>query len=157
MIRGNKSTNVNILLNELKTVKDLIYSDCGLNLTNLKLSTESLEYGACSFKLNDKKIQYRVSKITPLKTGQFVTIWQRNKDGITEPFDISNDLDFIIIAAKRDNNFGQFIFQNLYWQKRVLLPKITKRENAELEFIHLGTLSKINKRRNPKLGRQNTS
>jgi len=100
MIRGNKSTNENILLNELKTFKNLIYDDCGLNLTNLKLSTESLAYGACSFELNNKKIQYRVSKITPLKSGQFVTIWKRNKDGITEPFDISDDLDFIIITAK---------------------------------------------------------
>jgi hypothetical protein len=126
MIRGNKSTNVNILLNELKTVKDLIYSDCGLNLTNLKLSTESLEYGACSFKLNDKKIQYRVSKITPLKTGQFVTIWQRNKDGITEPFDISNDLDFIIIAAKRDNNFGQFIFPKSVLAEKGIITKNNK-------------------------------
>jgi len=103
-------TTVSMLPNELKNAKRLIYDNCGLTLTNLKLNTESLEYEACSFELNSKKIQYRLSKITPKKTGQFVTIWKRNKDGITEPFNISDDLDFIIIAAKREDNFGHFIF-----------------------------------------------
>ncbi|RZK78103.1 MAG: hypothetical protein EOO92_11740 [Pedobacter sp.] len=113
MTVGKTITNVNILPNELKSVKELVYDNCGFELTNLNLSTESLEYGACSFELNKKKIQFRVAKITPLKTGQFVTIWKRNKDGITKPFDISDDLDFIIIAAKKENNFGQFIFPKL--------------------------------------------
>lgn len=39
-----------------------------------------------------------------------MTIWKRNKEGITEPFDISDDLDFIIITSKSGDNFGQFIF-----------------------------------------------
>ena len=125
-MRGNKSTSENILLNELKTFKDLVYDDCRLNLTNLKLSTESLAYGACSFELNNKKIQYRVSKITPLKSGQFVTIWKRNKDGITEPFDISDDLDFIIIAAKRENNSGQFIFPKSVLAEKGIITKNNK-------------------------------
>ena len=32
------------------------------------------------------------------------------KQGITEPFDISDDIDFIIITSKSGDNFGQFIF-----------------------------------------------
>ena len=39
-----------------------------------------------------------------------MTIWKRNNHGITIPFDISDDLDFIIIGAKRENDLGQFIF-----------------------------------------------
>ena len=39
-----------------------------------------------------------------------MTIWKRNKDGTTEPFDISDDIDFIIITSKCGCNFGQFIF-----------------------------------------------
>jgi len=100
----------NSIHNDLRLAKELVYDKCGLNLKNFKLSAESIEYGACSFELNGKKIQYRVSKITPTKTGQFVTIWKRNKDGITVPFDISDDIDFIIISARSDGNFGQFIF-----------------------------------------------
>ncbi|GGC75946.1 hypothetical protein GCM10011387_32180 [Pedobacter quisquiliarum] len=126
MKSANTSTNVNTLPNELKTVKELIYDNHGLNLTNLKFSTESLEYGACSFELNNKKIQYRVAKITPLKSGHFVTIWQRNKNGITEPFHISDDLDFIIIAAKRGNNFGQFIFPKFVLAEKGIITNNNK-------------------------------
>ena len=126
MKSANTSTNVNILPNELKTVKELIYDNHGFDLTNLKLSTESLEYGACSFELNNKKIQYRVAKITQLKSGHFVTIWQRNKDGITEPFHISDDLDFIIIVAKRENNFGQFIFPKFVLAEKGIISNNNK-------------------------------
>jgi hypothetical protein len=95
---------------DLETVKKLLYDKCGFKLTNLIQHSESLEYGACSFILNDMKIQQRISKITPTKTGQFVTIWKRNNNGITEPYDIIDDLDFIIIISKSDHNFGQFVF-----------------------------------------------
>jgi len=101
---------VNLIYSELEAVKELVYSKCGFELTNLKQHFESAEYSACSFKLAGKTIQFRVSKITPAKNGQFVTIWKRNKDGITEPFNVLDDLDFIIITSKSDDNFGQFIF-----------------------------------------------
>lgn len=96
--------------NHLKVVKELVYDNCGLVITNLKSNMESVEYGACSFELNGKKIEYRVSKITPTKNGQFVTIWKRNNVGITEPFAVTDSLDFIIITVKSDENFGQFVF-----------------------------------------------
>ena len=103
-------TTENALHNDLKIVKELVYDKCGFRLTNLKLNSESVEYGACSFKLNGQTIEHRVSKITPTKTGQFVTIWKRNKDGITEPFDIFDDIDFVVITSKIGDNIGQFIF-----------------------------------------------
>ena len=103
-------TTIDSFHRDLKIAKELIYDNCGFKLTNPKLNTESVEYGACSFELNGKAIQFRVSKITPTKTGQFVTIWKRNHDRITQPFDISDNLDFIIIASRGQNNVGQFIF-----------------------------------------------
>lgn len=96
--------------NHLKVVKEFVYDKCDINLSNLKQHSESQEYGACSFELNGKKIQQRISKITPTKIGQFVTLWKRNKDGITEPFDFTDSIDFIIIIAVSGTNFGQFIF-----------------------------------------------
>ena len=39
-----------------------------------------------------------------------MTIWKRNQDGVTEPFHIQDDFDFIVITAKNGDNFGQFIF-----------------------------------------------
>ena len=110
MTLENTLTLLNSIHNDLKIVKELVYDKCGFDLTDLKQNLESKEYGACSFVLNGKTIQQRISKITPTKTGQFVTIWKRNENGITAPFDNSDDFDFVIITARNDNNFGQFIF-----------------------------------------------
>jgi hypothetical protein len=93
----------------------LVYDKCGFDLTNLKQNVESKEYGACSFNLNEKTIQQRVSKITPTKTGQFVTIWKRNKNAITEPFDISDDFDFVIITSRNEEKLDNLFFQNRFW------------------------------------------
>ena len=103
-------TLLNSIHNDLKLVKELVYDKCGFDLTNLKKNLESKEYGACTFELNGKSIQQRFSKITPTKSGQFVTIWKRNDNGITEPFDNSDEFDFIIITARDKEHFGQFIF-----------------------------------------------
>ena len=106
----NTLTTFNSIHSDLKVMKELVYDKCGFDFTNLKQNLESKEYEACSFELDGKTVQYRCSKITPTKIGQFVTIWKRNKGGITKPFDILDDLDFIIITSKSGNNFGQFIF-----------------------------------------------
>jgi hypothetical protein len=103
-----------ILLNnihsDLIVVKELVYDKCDFEFINLKQNIECKEYGACSFVLNGKMIRQRISKITPTKKGQFVTIWKRNHDGITEPFDNTDKFDYLIITARNDENFGQFIF-----------------------------------------------
>ena len=110
MTNENTLTILKSIHNDLIIVKELVYDKCGFKLMNLKQNLESVEYGACSFVLNGQKIQQRISKITPTKTGQFVTIWKRNRNGITEPFDFADELDFVIITAISDNNLGQFIF-----------------------------------------------
>lgn len=117
---------INNFHNDLKMVIQFVYYKCGFDLTNPKLDNESVKYGACSFVLNGNSIQHRVSKITPTKVGQFVTIWKRNKDGITEPFNTSDALDFIVITAKSGDNFGQFIFP-----KAVLADKGIITQNAK--------------------------
>ena len=99
-----------LLHTELKIAKELVYDPCGFVMTELKQNPESADYGASSFKLNGRKVEYRVSKITPTKVGQFVTIWKRNTEGITEPFDSEDELDFIIVTSKKEDKIGQFIF-----------------------------------------------
>lgn len=94
----------------LKITKELFYDKYGFKLAELNVHPESQEYDACSFKLNRKTIEYRTSKITPTKTGQFVTLWKRNKEGITEPFDVSDDFDFMTITSKTEDRIGQFVF-----------------------------------------------
>jgi hypothetical protein len=102
--------SINSFHSDLKIAKEMVYDQCNLDFKNPKLNVESIEYGACSFELDCKKIQHRVSKITPTKNGQFVTIWKRNQNGITEPFDSNDKIDFIIITARSGENLGQFIF-----------------------------------------------
>lgn len=108
---------------DLALLKELLYDTCDLEVKDFNLHKESAEYGACSFLLNGKSVQYRCAKITPKKTGQFVTVWKRNNHGITAPFDVADELDFMFITAKSENLFGQFIFP-----KEILIEKgiITK-------------------------------
>jgi len=74
------------------------------------MEPESAEYGAYTFKLNDFLIRFRVAKITPTKIGQFVTLWKRVGNGSTQPYDISDLVDFFIISTRKEKHFGQFIF-----------------------------------------------
>lgn len=108
----------NQLVSELLLIKELVYDKYNFELSNLVMDSESAEYQACSFKLNSFQIIHRLSKITPTKIGQFVTIWKRNNKGITAPFDVSDDFDFIVITSKSGENLGQFVFP-----KSVLLEK----------------------------------
>lgn len=103
-------TTTNAFQNDLNIAKKLVYDQCNLSFGNLNWNAESMEYGACSFELNGKKIEHRTSKITPTKIGQFVTLWKRNQNGITEPLDSNDQIDFVIITARSGDNLGQFIF-----------------------------------------------
>ncbi|MEO7047936.1 MAG: MepB family protein [Ferruginibacter sp.] len=105
-----KNINSPILHPDLELINEHIFKGCGLQITNLVTEPESKEYAAHHFQLNGLNVVYREAKITPTKTGQFVTIWKRNKEGITTPFDISDDNDLYLIAAKKDTHSGIFIF-----------------------------------------------
>lgn len=112
---------------DLHILKKLVYDKFNLDLVGLSIEDESQEYGACSYKINGKAVQFRVSKITPKKAGQFVTIWKRNEQGITQPFEETDQIDFIVISSRNGHNFGQFIFP-----KSVLIDKeIITRKNKE--------------------------
>lgn len=95
---------------KLRELKESVYDRCGFRLSDYKAHSEGVGYGACSFVLNGRKIEHRVSKITPTKTGQFVTTWKRNHLGITVPFDVTDDLGFIVITCGTSGSLGQFIF-----------------------------------------------
>lgn len=95
---------------DLQLAEKLIYNECGFQVQNLVWNPESTNYGACSFALNNKKIEFRVAHKTPTKIGQFVAVWKRNHIGKTAPFDVLDGLDFMIISVRNSNYFGQFVF-----------------------------------------------
>jgi hypothetical protein len=114
----------NNLQYHLHTAKNLVYNKCGFYFNELIIEEESNEYGACNFRLNKLKIKFRISKITPTKTGQFVTIRKRNQEGITQPFDITDEIDFVIISSQNGDDIGQFIFpSSVLLDKRIISGK----------------------------------
>ena len=116
--------SLNAINQDLNIIKELVYDKCSFKIENFKQDAESAGYAACCFELNEKLIQYRLAKITPTKTGQFVTIWKRNAEGVTAPFDDTDHLDFIIITCRKEVQLGQFIFPvKVLVEKRIISTK----------------------------------
>jgi hypothetical protein len=109
--------------NDLSIINKLVYAKCGLALSSLIFHLEGAAYSACSFELNGYKVEHRVSKTTPAKSGQFVTIWKRGMEGITVPFDNSDDIDFVVITSRSGENLGQFIFPKAILAKEGVFSK----------------------------------
>ena len=95
---------------ELKRIEKEVYEKCSFKITDFIVETESKEYGACQFQLNNMTIICRNAKKTPKKNGQFVTFWKRTKDKSIGPYEESDTIDFFIINVRDGNQFGQFVF-----------------------------------------------
>ncbi len=109
----------------LQNVDETIFQPLGLKLLDAEEDLECREYSGCSFTVNGLNIKFRTAKITPAKTGQFVTIWKRNDQGETAPFDSDDPYNFYLISASKDNEKGIFIFP-----KEILVKKgILSHEN----------------------------
>ena len=91
-------------------INNLVFEKCKFEVKEVILENESQTYGACTFKLDKLSFIFRVAKITPTKAGLFVSIWKRNHAGVTAPIDNIDEMDFIIITARNEDNFGMFIF-----------------------------------------------
>lgn len=109
-MKGQETKEICFFNKDLILAQNLIYERCNFTCSSIIPEAESKEYGAGSFSINGKKIIYRVSKTTPTKTGQFVTIWKRNGIGATTPYEEKDDFDFFIICCRKENDLGQFIF-----------------------------------------------
>ncbi|OGT29772.1 MAG: MepB domain containing protein [Gammaproteobacteria bacterium RIFCSPHIGHO2_12_FULL_35_23] len=99
-----------LIPSDLLAIKNLIFKPANFKCTKPVIETESSEYGACTFKLNALTVKFRVAKITPTKSGQFVALWKRVGKTPIQPFDSSDQIDLVIICVRKDNHFGQFIF-----------------------------------------------
>jgi hypothetical protein len=105
-------------LSEVLLTLQSVYEPNGWQCEGLVLQKESAEYGACSFKLNDRIIQLRIAKITPRKNGQFVTLWKRIGTSSIMPYDLIDPVDLFIIFVQQGDQAGQFVFP-----KSMLLKK----------------------------------
>ncbi|MFD8544578.1 MepB family protein [Streptomyces sp. NPDC059649] len=95
---------------DLLAAKALVYDPSGFACSLPVPEPESSEYAACRFTLDGGSVRFRVAKTTPTKVGQFVTVWQRSKEGPIRPFDADDGVDLFVISSRDDDGFGQFVF-----------------------------------------------
>lgn len=95
---------------DVENLKKIISTYCQGAPANVVVHTEGIEYGACSFVLDNEKVEFRTAKITPKKVGQFVTFYKRAQSGIIEPFGVEDDFDQLMVFVKTAETAGLFIF-----------------------------------------------
>lgn len=108
-IQNSESTNIK-LPEEFLFVKKILSEIGNMKIGQVAAESESSEYGACTFELNNLNIRFRTAKITPTKTGQFVTLWKRIGKGPIQPFDSTDPIDFFLVSVRKDTRFGLFVF-----------------------------------------------
>ena len=81
-----------------------------LEVSDIIPESESAAYSAFDLKVNSSNVKFRISKITPTKNGQFVTVYKRIEDGTIAPFENTDKIDFVIISSQKEENRGYFIF-----------------------------------------------
>lgn len=111
---------------DLILANELVYKVCGFTCSQIEAEIESAEYGAYNFKINGQSVKFRLAKITPTKAGQFVTLWKRINKGPIQPFDVTDDIDFYIIATRKGNLFGQFIFPKSVLHEKGILSDVSQ-------------------------------
>jgi len=119
----------------LSETEKIVCDKTGFIISNIKLDLESKDYFGSTYKINNKNVISRKSKITPKKLGQFVTFWKRNKEGITEPFTNTDVFDY-----------------KTYLKQKVLFLHLRKEVNEVLEFILVGLNQQVSKQLKPKIG-----
>ncbi|NJB37578.1 MepB family protein [Croceivirga sp. JEA036] len=113
-----------------KHVNAFLFSKAGYTIADFKIEQESQEYLACTFKVNNKTIMCRTAKITPKKTGQFVTFWKRNSEGVTIPYQHTDEFHFYLIHVKANGKSGLFLFPKTVLVKKGIITthlKVGKR------------------------------
>jgi hypothetical protein len=107
---AKNSSTASSIPTDLLATQDLVYTPSKFQCSIPAMEAESSEYGACTFRLNGLSIVFRVAKITPTKTGQFVTLWKRVGNGPIQPFDVTDQVDFFVVSTRNANRLGQFVF-----------------------------------------------
>ncbi|WP_018759047.1 MepB family protein [Paenibacillus terrigena] len=103
---------MNNFYSALTYVNEIFYEPNHLKINSIREETQNSEYGAGIFQLDSKSVRFRVAKITPTKTGQFVAFWEKDFDNKNQAFSYENAPDLLVINTFTNNNhdLGQFVF-----------------------------------------------
>jgi len=91
-------------------------------IVDRQIDPECEQYHGMSFRLaTGQRIKFRSAKITPKKIGQFVTLWKRDGNNTTVPYQDTDPFDYYFIFTEQDNHAGIFIFsKEILIQKNIL-------------------------------------
>ena len=110
----------------LKLINTKIYKSCSFTISNFEIEPEGSAYEASRFELNESRVIFRTAKLTPKKTGQFVTFWNRNPEGVTQPFCETDPFDFYVINVCKNELMGQFVIPKAIGITKGLVSTKTK-------------------------------
>ncbi|HEX7754858.1 MAG TPA: MepB family protein [Niabella sp.] len=101
--------------------------------------------------------KFREAKSTPKKNGQFVTLWKRNNNNQTAPFHVTDDLDFYMIAARKEHLSGFFLFPKLVLSEHQILTSGDQQRKRGSGYMLDGIFRKTGRPKKQKPGKQNIS
>ena len=105
-------------------LKKVLFDKYNFEYSAFLQEKESEDYEASVFSLNQLSIKMRTAKVTPKKNGQFVTLWKRDGDGVTQPHDYEDPVDIFIVNVKKAELLGQFVFpKNILSQRKIVSKK----------------------------------
>ncbi len=108
---------------DLLAAQKYAYEPSGLLFNKLEKEAESEEYGAYILEMKDRRIKFRTGKITPTKTGQFVTLWKRIGNGPILPHDLEDPIDLFVVSVRKDEKLGQFVFPKVVLSEKGIVSK----------------------------------
>lgn len=114
------------MIEEFHRIEQLLFGKTTLKISNLVENKEAKDYLGFSFDAGKYKFIFRKSKITPKKTGQFVTLWKRNSNQKTEPYHKAYNFDYCIIIVQEKDKCGLFLFPKDELIKQAILSTESK-------------------------------
>lgn len=114
------------MIKELQEIDFKIFKPSDLKIGTIEKDHDNVDYCGVSIWFENFKMKFRMAKITPKKTGQFVTLWKKNFAHKNEPYHLDDDFDYFIIATKEHQRFGFFFFPKQVLVKHSILSSDNK-------------------------------
>lgn len=101
-----------------------VFQPAGLGISDLVVDPAATDYAGHELTLGSRRACFRASKRTPLKKGQFVTLWKRSAEGPIRPLRGSDGIDLVIIAVASGKDYGVFCFPTEILQQRGIFQSV---------------------------------
>lgn len=82
----------------------------GSTVCILRDEHQNAEYGGCIAVIDEKEHRIRFAKTTPKKIGQFVAIWEKNKENNNVPFESEQSPERLSVFVYSEMKRGVFTF-----------------------------------------------